>query len=78
VYRCSPRPENRRFLQRAVRYLTESGIKQFIDLGTGLPTQGNVHEIAQELPPRPNAVRLGVRLVAQGSAFRLVIRVQPL
>ena len=48
--------ENRRFLQRAVRYLTESGIKQFIDLGTGLPTQGNVHEIAQELEPEARVV----------------------
>jgi SAM-dependent methyltransferase len=48
--------ENRRFLQRAVRYLTESGIKQFIDLGTGLPTQGNVHEIAQEIEPEARVV----------------------
>src|SRR5437762_6909239 len=38
--------ENRFFLQRAVRYLAEAGIDQYIDLGTGLPTQGNVHEIA--------------------------------
>jgi SAM-dependent methyltransferase len=48
--------ENRRFLQRAVRYLAESGIRQFIDLGTGLPTQGNVHEIAQEVEPEARVV----------------------
>jgi hypothetical protein len=40
--------ENRKFLQRAVRFLAgEAGIRQFIDIGTGLPTQGNVHEVAQ-------------------------------
>ncbi len=43
---------NRGFLQRAVRYLVgECGVRQFIDLGTGLPTQGNVHEVAQTLAP---------------------------
>ena len=40
--------DNRAFLRRAVRFLTsEAGIRQFIDLGSGLPTQGNVHEVAQ-------------------------------
>lgn len=39
--------ENRKFLGRAVNYLTEAGIAQFIDLGSGIPTQENVHEIAQ-------------------------------
>jgi SAM-dependent methyltransferase len=43
--------ENRRFLQRAVRWLAEHGVDQFIDIGTGLPTQGNVHEIAQKVIP---------------------------
>ncbi|MEV5891188.1 SAM-dependent methyltransferase [Nonomuraea fuscirosea] len=39
---------NREFLGRVVRYLAaEAGIRQFLDLGSGLPTQGNVHEIAQ-------------------------------
>ncbi|XVQ06696.1 SAM-dependent methyltransferase [Spirillospora sp. CA-255316] len=48
--------ENRRFLQRAVHFLAESGIDQFIDLGTGLPTQGNVHEVAQEVIPDAQVV----------------------
>jgi hypothetical protein len=40
--------DNRAFLRRVVQFLTaEAGIRQFIDLGSGLPTQGNVHEIAQ-------------------------------
>jgi SAM-dependent methyltransferase len=48
--------ENRRFLQRAVRFLAENGIDQFLDLGTGLPTQGNVHEIAQGVNPKAQVV----------------------
>ncbi|MCO6007069.1 SAM-dependent methyltransferase [Actinoallomurus purpureus] len=48
--------ENRRFLQRAVRYLAGKGIDQFLDLGTGLPTQGNVHEIAQAVNPEARVV----------------------
>jgi hypothetical protein len=44
--------DNRAFLRRAVRVLTrEAGIRQFIDLGSGLPTQGNVHEIVQAIAP---------------------------
>ncbi|CAM4179015.1 SAM-dependent methyltransferase [Nocardiopsis rhodophaea] len=40
---------NRAFVQRAVRYLaTERGIRQFLDIGSGLPTEANVHEIAHE------------------------------
>jgi hypothetical protein len=42
--------ENRAFLQRVVRFLAgEAGIRQFLDIGTGLPTQGNVHEIVHEV-----------------------------
>jgi hypothetical protein len=43
---------NRSFLGRVVRFLAgEEGITQFIDLGTGLPTQQNVHEVAQAANP---------------------------
>ncbi|MGH3273491.1 MAG: SAM-dependent methyltransferase [Streptosporangiaceae bacterium] len=49
--------DNRAFLRRAVRYLAaEAGIAQFLDVGTGLPTQGNVHEIAQEANPDARVV----------------------
>ncbi|MFI5933085.1 SAM-dependent methyltransferase [Actinoplanes sp. NPDC051494] len=44
--------ENRAFLQRAVRFLAESGIDQFLDIGTGLPTADNTHEVAQRVNPR--------------------------
>jgi SAM-dependent methyltransferase len=48
---------NRAFLGRAVRYLTgEAGIRQFLDIGTGIPTAGNTHQVAQELAPRARVV----------------------
>jgi hypothetical protein len=42
---------NRSFLRRSVRYLVGQGITQFLDLGSGSPASGNVHEIAQEADP---------------------------
>jgi hypothetical protein len=44
--------ENRAFMGRAVRFLAqEAGIRQFLDIGTGLPTTGSVHEVAQSIAP---------------------------
>ncbi len=49
--------ENRNFLIRAVRYLAaEQGIRQFLDLGTGIPTSPNVHEAAQQAAPQCRVV----------------------
>ena len=49
--------ENRAFLGRAVRYLTaEAGVRQFLDIGTGLPTTNNVHEVAQAAEPSSRVV----------------------
>ncbi|MGW2637131.1 SAM-dependent methyltransferase [Streptomyces sp. NPDC001348] len=42
---------NRAFLRRAVRYVVGSGVRQILDVGTGLPTPPNVHETAQEVAP---------------------------
>src|ERR1700741_1465906 len=43
---------NRAFLGRAVRYLAgQAGIRQFLDIGTGIPTAGNTHEVAQSIAP---------------------------
>ncbi|MEU4745352.1 SAM-dependent methyltransferase, partial [Actinosynnema sp. NPDC023658] len=42
---------NRAFLRRAVTYLVERGVRQFLDIGSGIPTVGNVHEIAREVAP---------------------------
>ncbi|MFJ5531837.1 SAM-dependent methyltransferase [Streptomyces sp. NPDC093261] len=47
---------NRAFLQRAVRFLVGAGVRQFIDLGSGIPTQGNVHEVAQTASPGARVV----------------------
>jgi hypothetical protein len=48
---------NRQFLQRVVRFLSaEAGVRQFIDIGSGLPTQGNVHEVAQAAEPGARVV----------------------
>lgn len=49
--------ENRRFLRRAVRHLAgEAGIRQFLDIGTGIPTADNTHEVAQSTDPRARVV----------------------
>src|SRR3954469_6605368 len=42
---------NRAFLRRVVRYLAGRRVRQFLDLGSGVPTVGNVHEIAQQSAP---------------------------
>ncbi|MFG2077949.1 SAM-dependent methyltransferase [Nonomuraea maritima] len=47
---------NRGFLIRAVRQLAESGVRQFLDIGTGLPTQDNVHQVVQRVAPGSKVV----------------------
>ncbi|TMR97952.1 SAM-dependent methyltransferase [Nonomuraea basaltis] len=47
---------NRAFLGRAVRHLTQLGVRQFLDLGTGIPSQGNTHEVAQAEAPEARVV----------------------
>ena len=48
--------DNRAFLGRSVRFIAEQGVKQFLDIGTGIPTQGNVHEVAQSVAPDAHVV----------------------
>jgi hypothetical protein len=48
---------NRAFLGRVIRYLAgEAGIRQFLDIGTGIPTAGNTHEVAQAIAPQSRVV----------------------
>jgi len=48
---------NRAFLGRVVRYLAaEAGIRQFLDIGTGIPTAGNTHQVAQAVAPESRVV----------------------
>ncbi|WP_405099119.1 SAM-dependent methyltransferase [Micromonospora sp. NBC_01412] len=55
---------NRAFLRRAVHFLAEAGIRQFLDIGSGIPTVGNVHEIAQRIDPASRVVYVDVDPVA--------------
>ena len=55
---------NRVFLRRAVRYLAEQGVRQFLDIGSGIPTAGNVHEIALEAAPDASVVYVDIDPVA--------------
>ncbi|WP_086788108.1 SAM-dependent methyltransferase [Crossiella equi] len=55
---------NRAFLGRAVQFLVESGIRQFLDLGSGVPTVGNVHEVAQRAAPESRVVYVDIEPVA--------------
>jgi len=75
--------DNRSFLGRVVRYLaTEGGIRQFLDLGGGLPTQANVHELAQGMAPEARVVYVdndpvvashGRALLASGDLVAMVL-----
>lgn len=47
---------NRRFLGRAVNFLMDQGVRQFLDIGSGIPTVANVHEVAQERDPAARVV----------------------
>jgi hypothetical protein len=60
---------NRAFLRRAVAYLAgEAGIRQFIDIGSGVPTVGNVHEVAQRTDPAARTVYVDYEFVAVAHA----------
>jgi len=55
---------NRVFLRRAVRFLADQGIRQFLDIGSGIPTAGNVHEIALDAAPDSTVVYVDIDPVA--------------
>jgi len=55
---------NREFLRRAVRFLVGAGIRQFLDLGSGIPTVGNVHQIAQQIAPDAVVVYVDIDPIA--------------
>src|SRR4029077_15309657 len=50
---------NRKFLVRAVRFLRDDGMRQFLDIGTGLPTSPSTHEVAQSGCPDARVVCVG-------------------
>jgi hypothetical protein len=55
---------NRSFLRRAVEYLVAAGIRQFLDIGSGIPTAGNVHEIAHRVDPGARVAYVDIDRVA--------------
>lgn len=63
---------NRSFLRRAVRYLVDAGITQFLDLGSGIPTAGNVHEVAQSADPECRVVYVDIDPVAVAHSQHLL------
>ncbi|WP_328649220.1 SAM-dependent methyltransferase [Amycolatopsis sp. NBC_00348] len=72
---------NRAFLRRAVRYMIDRGVTQFLDLGSGIPTVGNVHEVAQALDPACRVVYVDYdevavahsRLILEGNRDAVVV-----
>ncbi len=67
---------NRGFLRRAVQYCVGQGIRQFLDLGSGIPTGGNVHEVAQQEAPGTRVVYVDTDPVAVAYSKNL-LRVNP-
>jgi hypothetical protein len=63
---------NRAFLRRAVRFLTDAGIRQFLDIGSGIPTEGNVHEIAQRYAPDARVVYVDIDPVAVAESLEML------
>jgi hypothetical protein len=65
---------NRAFLGRAVRYLAgEAGMRQFLDIGTGIPTSGNTHEIVQAIAPQSRVVYVDYDPVVLAHARALLV-----
>jgi hypothetical protein len=73
---------NRAFLRRAVAFLVSQGITQFLDIGSGIPTVGNVHEVAQSLLPTARVVYVDIDPVAvvhansilEGNSYAIAIQ----
>ena len=63
---------NRSYLGRAVAYLADNGVDQFLDLGSGIPTVGNVHEIAHRHNPDARVAYVDYEPVAVAHARRLL------
>lgn len=55
---------NRAFLGRAVRWLAARGVRQFLDIGSGIPTLGNVHEVAQDADPQARVMYVDIDPIA--------------
>ncbi|MCR6482048.1 SAM-dependent methyltransferase [Amycolatopsis sp. OK19-0408] len=63
---------NRAFLRRVVRFMLEQGVRQFLDLGSGIPTVGNVHEVAQDVDREAKVVYVDYEPVAVAHSLMLL------
>jgi S-adenosyl methyltransferase len=72
---------NRGFHQRAAKWIAQQGVRQFVDIGSGLPTVGNTHEVVQKVMPGarvvyvdndPMVAEQGGRLLADDQAIRVI------
>ena len=62
----------RAFLRRSVKYLADNGVRQFLDIGSGIPTVGNVHEIAQRVAPQSRVVYVDIDPVAVSESLEIL------
>ncbi|GAA2349454.1 SAM-dependent methyltransferase [Saccharopolyspora halophila] len=63
---------NRAFLQRVVRFCLDAGVRQFLDLGSGIPTVGHVHEIAHEVDPSTRVAYVDIEPIAVAHTYRML------
>jgi len=63
---------NRAFLRRAVRFCVDAGVRQFLDIGSGIPTVGNVHDIAQHLDPSARVVYVDIDPIAVAHSIAIL------
>ena len=63
---------NRAFLRRAVKHLTLAGVRQFLDVGSGIPTVGNVHDVAQAIAPDARVVYVDTDPVAVAESLTIL------
>jgi SAM-dependent methyltransferase len=64
---------NRAFLHRAVRFMVDQGVRQFLDIGSGVPTVGNVHDIAQRAAPQARVVYVDIDPVAVAHSEQILV-----
>jgi hypothetical protein len=63
---------NRAFLNRAVHHMLDRGVRQFLDIGSGIPTVGNVHEVAQRAVPDARVVYVDIDPVAVATSAEIL------
>jgi SAM-dependent methyltransferase len=63
---------NRALLRRMVRCLADAGVRQFLDIGSGMPTEGNVHEIVQEIAPEARVVYVDIDPIAVAESLEIL------